>query len=92
MPFYTGKTADGSDMLQTGVYLSPDGNEWSNKPYTEEQKMKEKEHNIHWKVFDHISGKRTLRDEYDLIKEKKSTLSKTCRDYVKQIIESEESS
>lgn len=38
-------------------------------------------------VFDHISGKRSLRDEYELILNKKSLLSRRCRDYVVNIIE-----
>lgn len=34
MPFYTGKTKDGSDMQEVqGMYISEDGNQWSNMPY-----------------------------------------------------------
>lgn len=34
MPFYSGTTADGSDMEEVqGMYISEDGNEWSNNPY-----------------------------------------------------------
>jgi|GEM_PF-2987780 len=34
MPFYTGKTKDGSDMQEVqGMYISENGMEWSNKPY-----------------------------------------------------------
>ena len=34
MPFYTGRTADGSDMKEsTGMYLHPNGREWSSVPY-----------------------------------------------------------
>ena len=32
---YSGKSEDGSDMYPVkGVYVSPDGEEWSNMPYT----------------------------------------------------------
>ena len=31
---YTGKSADGSDMYPAqGMYMSPDGEQWSNQPY-----------------------------------------------------------
>ena len=34
MPFFTGKKADMSDMEEVqGMYISEDGNEWSNQPY-----------------------------------------------------------
>jgi hypothetical protein len=34
MAFYTGTTEDGSDMAEVqGMYISEDGNEWSNQPY-----------------------------------------------------------
>jgi hypothetical protein len=35
MPFYTGTTKDGSDMVEVqGMYISENGKEWSNKPYS----------------------------------------------------------
>jgi hypothetical protein len=34
MAFYTGSTKDGSDMQEVqGMYISEDGNGWSNQPY-----------------------------------------------------------
>lgn len=48
----------------------------------EEKSRPTKEERIFDKVYNHIEGKRTLRDEYNLINEKKSTLPKACRDYV----------
>lgn len=34
MPFYTGTTKAGSDMREIGgMYISEDGNQWSNRPY-----------------------------------------------------------
>lgn len=83
MPFYTGKSADGSDMKEVmGAFVSPDGKEWSNMPYTEEDRIYEK-------IFNHINGIRTFRDEYNLILAKKSTLPRKCRDYLVKMIESE---
>lgn len=84
---YTGRSKDGSDAIQAGLYVSPDEKEWSNMPYTKTQKEHASQTRIHWIVFGHISGKRTLRDEYNLIKNKTSTLPRTCRDYVITAIE-----
>lgn len=79
---FTGKSADGSDAYPAkGVYLSPDGEEWSNMPYTKEDRMSEE-------VYDYLaSNLRSLRMEYNLIKEKKSKLSRSLRDYIVSIIE-----
>lgn len=35
---FTGNTADGTAYRGQGVYLHPDGDTWSNKPITREQK------------------------------------------------------
>ena len=88
MPFYTGKTADGSDMEEVeGMYLSPNGKEWSSVPYKypyiqENEKFTDKEHRLYWEIYDYLNGKRSFRDEYNLILEKKSELSKAQRDYL----------
>lgn len=37
---------------------------------------------LHWICFNHIAGKRTFRDEYNLILEKKSTLPAACRKFI----------
>lgn len=39
-------------------------------------------------VLDHIGGKRTLQDEYELIKQKKSQLPKRLRDFVVILMDS----
>lgn len=81
---FTGKSADGSDMYPAqGVYVSPDGEQWSNKPYTKEDRM--------WgEIYPHLAKNlRSLEDEYELINQRKSTLSKRLRDYVKHIMEEE---
>jgi hypothetical protein len=82
---FTGKSADGSDMYPAnGVYVNPDNdNEWSNKPYTKEDKMWEE-------VYLHLAKNlRSLKDEYKLINQKKSPLSRRLRDYIKYLIELE---
>lgn len=83
---YTGKSADGSDAYPAeGMYVSPDGNEWSNRPYTEEDRM--------WsKIYHHLAKNlRSLQDEYELIKQKKSGLSSRLRSHVVQLIETDNS-
>lgn len=80
----TGKSADGSDAYQAeGMYVSPDGNQWSNKPYTEEDKM--------WhELYPYLAKNlRSLKDEYELIKQKKSNLSSRLRSYVTHLMEVE---
>ncbi len=82
---FTGKSADGSDMYPAnGVYVNPDNdNEWSNKPYTKEDKMWEE-------LYPHLAKNlRSLKDEYELINQKKSPLSRRLRDYVKHLMEVE---
>jgi hypothetical protein len=84
---FTGKSADGSDAQVTGVHVNPENpNEWSNMPYapTKGQKMA-------WNIYDHIAANnRSLKDEYDLIQQKQSTLSKSKRDFVVLLIENYE--
>jgi hypothetical protein len=73
----TGRSEDGSDAYPAmSMFASPDGEEWSNKPYTKEDKMWEK-------VYKHLSqNRRTLGDEYEMIMNKKSTLPRVLRDYI----------
>lgn len=80
MPFYTGKTEDGSDMQEVqGAYVNPDNpNEWSNKPY----KAQIKDMAMYDQVLDYCNGRYSLRDVYNQIKSKECKLSKSLRDYV----------
>jgi len=81
----TGKSEDGSDAhVAEGVYPNPNNpGEWSNRP-TKGQKMA-------WDIYDHIAANnRTLKEEYDLIQQKKSKLSKRLRDFVVLLIENYE--
>lgn len=78
--FYTGSSADGRDIRPAeGMYVSEDGTWWSSEPITPEQKEYSKNLRA---LYNHIDGKRTPRDEYNLIKEKKSKLPRSVRDWV----------
>ena len=82
---FTGKSADGSDMYPAnGLYLSPDGEQWSNMPFTKEDKM--------WgQIYDHLaSNLRSPRMEYELIQQKKSKLSRRLRDHLVYLMENEQ--
>jgi len=78
MPIYTGTTRDGSDMQEAeGVYVSPDGEEWSSTPYSTVGSRTWDE------VYNHLVDHRhSMNMERDLILQKRSLLSKRCRDYL----------
>mgnify|MGYP003511826203 CR=1 FL=1 len=80
MPFYTGKSADGSDMKEfEGMFVNPDNDqEWSNTPYHSQQKQI----NVKNEVLDYMNGRFTLNDVRGQIINKKCLLSTRCRDYV----------
>lgn len=80
MPFYTGKTEDGSDMQEVqGAYVNPNNpNEWSNQPYPEQKK----DMRMYDSVIDYCNGRYSLRDVYNQVKNKECKLSKSLRDYV----------
>lgn len=84
---FTGKTADGSDTIIDGVYVNPNNpEEWSNTPYPPSKGQK-----MAWEIYDHIAANnRSLKDEYDLIQQKKSTLSRRLRDFAVVLIENYE--
>lgn len=78
---FTGKSEDGSDAYPSmGMFVSPNGQQWSNKPYTKEDRM--------WQeLYPHLAKNlRSLKDEYELILQKKSNLSSRLRNYVKQLM------
>lgn len=58
-----------------GMFINPDDeNQWSNKPYTKEQRMASS-------IYDHIRNEgHGLHKEMQLIAQKKSKLSKSQRD------------
>lgn len=86
MPFYTGKTADGSDMKEVhGGYIAPDGKSWSNHPWPPS-----KEDRIWDRIYIHLCyNSRSIKDEYELILIKKSLLSRAERDFIVKLIEYE---
>lgn len=45
-------------------------------------KQERENHRIFVAIYNHINGKRTLHDEYNLILEKKSTLPAVCRNFI----------
>jgi len=81
MGFYTGSSADGSDMRPIeGMYTDPnDSNLWSNQPYNREQK---KYSRCYRNIVDEVNGKRSFMDEYLRVLEKKSNLNKESRDWL----------
>lgn len=80
MPFYRGRSADGSDMEEVeGVYVNPrNPNEWSSKPYPEQQRF------INMKniLLNYMNGRYTLDDVYNQIQNKTCPLSRRVREYV----------
>ena len=84
MPFYTGKTADGSDMEEVqGMYVSPDGKEWSNHPYPTSR-----EDRLWGRIYAHLcDNHRSMNDEYELILRKASLMPRAERDHLKKLIE-----
>lgn len=92
---YTGQSEDGSDAIQAGVYLSPDGKEWSSEPYTEEQKQHEKDVNMYKGIITYLREKHQenkgfdgkLLSEYHLVLHKKSKLTRKQRDWLVKFFE-----
>jgi hypothetical protein len=85
MPFYTGHGDPNGDDFYVeqfrGMFISEDGNSWSNKPLTKNQRLYES-------IYEHCAKHlRSFEDEYNLIKEKKSTLSTSHREYLIYLIE-----
>ena len=81
MPFYTGSTADGSDMREVGgvAYANPDNpNEWQSEPYPAQKKMIR----IKNEVLDYMNGRYCLDDVYQQIQNKTCKLSYRLRQYV----------
>lgn len=73
MPFYTGKTKDGSDMQEVqGMYISEDGNQWSNQPYP-----------IHRELYRHLRYVNlSFKEAHEAMLNGTSKASKRVRKYV----------
>jgi hypothetical protein len=88
--FITGWTDKEGNSLAyepLGMFTSPSGDKWSNLPYTKEQKKISKNHDKLLLIFNKVTGHlsrtdRTILEEIKLIKEKKSTLPKYCREWL----------
>ena len=71
-----------------GMFINPDKEgEWSNYPYNKEQrkvwKVDQRFHKIRDKVIAHLTRTdRSILEEIELIKTKKSTLPKYCREWL----------
>jgi hypothetical protein len=73
MPFYTGKTADGSDMEEVqGMYISENGEEWSNRPYPIHREL-----NRHLRFTD-----LSLKEAHQAILDNTSKASKRVQKYL----------
>lgn len=94
MPIFTGQSEDGIGMRQGGVYMRPDGKEWSNRPYTKEQKEDAKMIKLHDHVFSTIKNREELMKEYSKITHKESARPAKERayivDYVTNLISGDE--
>jgi len=85
MKFFTGHGDPNSPDFHIeqfrGMFVSEDGKTWGNRPFTKKQRMYEI-------LYDHCAANlRTFRDEYELVMQKKSTLSASVRAYLIYIIE-----
>ena len=71
--FYTGRTKDGSDMREVqGMYISENGNEWSNMPYP-----------IHRELSRHLKyANLTLKEAHEAILTGTSKASKRVQKYI----------
>lgn len=76
MTFYTGKSRDGSDMKEVkGVYISEDGNSWSNKPLTKAHREQDKEERDYDAIFNICSNRHlTFRELHQLVLDKQPTM------------------
>lgn len=92
MPIYRGSSADGWDMREVqGAFISPDGNEWSTKPYTLEQFQHlvayNKKDRSYEAVAKHLTTeKHSIVKELKLINEKKSKLPRKLRLFIVDLL------
>jgi len=82
--FITGTTSDGSDARPVyGMFINPENdNEWSNMPFTNEQKIDEKRFNKYWDIMNFHKNELEFEEISELIKQKKSKLCRKDRDFV----------
>lgn len=79
----SGKSRDGSDARPFyGMFVSPDGNEWSSEPYTKKQQLDYKNHETYWDIMNFHKNELTFEEIYETIQNKTSKLSRKHRDFV----------
>lgn len=73
MAFYVGKTKDGFDMKEVqGMYISEDGNKWSNTPYP-----------IHRELYRHLKYVNlSFKEAHEVILNGVSKASKRVQKYI----------
>lgn len=86
--FINGKSAGGWDAREEqGAFVSPDGKEWSNLPYTKEQREQDRAYQLEGRIIDDIHAY-LQRKEIPIIKaieevrERRSGLSRRCRKWI----------
>jgi len=89
---WTDKNGDSITFQPMGMFTSPDGEEWSSTPYTKEQRTayvaNNRFHHTLDKVKKHLARTdRGIVDEIALIKAKKSTLPRYCKDWMLKLDE-----
>lgn len=90
MGIYYGKSEDGSDSKEfEGFYYNEVTGKWSNDPKQIFSKEELKDIRLWEGILKHIERKRSFKDEYELIKQKKSKLTKSQRDYLINHFENE---
>lgn len=86
---WTDKDGNSISYESPGMYIHPDGESWSNRPFTKEQKIFDKSYRrflfIMDKVTSHLTRtNRSIPEELELIKLKKSTLPSYARKWLLQ--------
>lgn len=77
-----------------GMFPSPDGKEFSNRPYNKEQRKIQKAYDIvekaRDKVIEHLNRTdRSIIEEFKLVKSRKSTMPSYARKFITQLVEND---
>jgi len=86
--FFNGKSDCGWDAREEqGVFVSPDGKEWSNLPYTKEQREQDRAYRLEGRIIDEIHAYLERKDipiskAIEEVRERCSGLSHRCRKWI----------
>jgi len=81
--FITGKGIGfGTSRPVYGMFTSPDGEEWSNMPFTKEQKIDEQRFNKYWDIMNFYGNEKEFEEISELIQQKVCKLSRKDREFV----------